>query len=110
MANFKKGDVVICTRFKVSERLVVDKDGIRMEKYVDDHYFNREAIVTCAFKDYHFEHGTVAQNDKDEYEIEFTDNHTRLAWVSGKDLVKKQAGIRITREDGLEISVSNLIK
>ena len=105
MAQYEKGEKVICTKFDVCDRVVFDKDGFRIEKYVDDKYFNREAVITDTWKDCALSmFGDSAKaEDREQYEIEFTDNKKKLAWVYGKDLVRKMSmdfdnDIKITAE------------
>lgn len=93
MATFKKGDIVICKKHEICQRYIVDKDGIRYENYIDDNFFNREAVIENTYKekmeelfknDLHEEF-----EDKDEYTIRFLDDGNTLSWVSVNDLVIK---------------------
>lgn len=95
MAKYKKGDVVICTKFDIGQNIVFNNNsGIRYENCVDDRFFNREAVIVKTSKDCMLEHLTEFDDksqvqDREEYEIMFSDNNTTLAWVDGKDLIPK---------------------
>lgn len=93
MAMFKKGDAVICKKHKVSQRLVCDEKGMRLENYIDDYFFNREAVIESTYKECmeeHFKNELHEEfEDKDEYAIKFLDDGTTLAWVQADELVLK---------------------
>lgn len=93
MSTFKKGDIVICKKYEVSQKLVFDANGMRIENYIDDYFFNREAVIENTYKEAMEEH---FKNDlheefeyKDEYTIRFLDNNTTLAWLTADELVLK---------------------
>lgn len=93
MAMFKKGDVVICKKHKVEQKIVCDAKGMRVENYIDDYFFNREAVIEYTYKEYmeeHFKNDLHEEfKDKDEYVIRFLDNDTTLAWVRADEIVLK---------------------
>lgn len=93
MTTFKTGDIVICKKYGVSQRLVFDSDGARVENYIDDYFFNREAIIENTYKEAmekHFKNDLHEEfQDKDEYTIRFLDDNTTLAWLEAKELVLK---------------------
>lgn len=93
MATFKKGDIVICKKHEISQKLVCDKNGMWIENYIDDYFFNREAVIEHTYKECmeeHFKNDLHEEfEDKDEYEIKFLDNNTTLAWVEADELVLK---------------------
>lgn len=93
MATFKKGDIVICKKNDISQKLVYDANGMRIENYIDDYFFNREAVIEHTYKEKmeeHFKNDMHEEfEDKDEYEIKFLDNNTTLAWVGADELVLK---------------------
>lgn len=91
--KFKKGDIVICKKHEVSQKLVCDKNGARIENYIDDYFFNREAMIEYTYKERmeeQFKNDLHEEfEDKDEYGIKFLDDGTTLAWVEAKELVLK---------------------
>lgn len=89
MTTFKKGDVVICKKHEVSQKLVFDENGARVENYIDDYFFNREAVIEYTYKERMLAHGFESAEDKDEYGIKFLDNGKTLAWLNADDLVQK---------------------
>lgn len=93
MATFKKGDVVICKKHKVEQKIVCDAKGMRVENYIDDYFFNREAVIEHTYKECmeeHFKNDLHEEfEDKDEYAIKFLDDGTTLAWVQADELVLK---------------------
>ena len=93
MTTFKKGDIVICKKYEISQNLVCDTSGIRIENYIDDYFFNREAVIEHTYKECmeeHFKNDIHEEfEDKDEYSIRFLDNNTNLAWVEADELVLK---------------------
>lgn len=50
MRRFNKGDVVLCKKFSVEERIIIDTSGIRTEPYIDDYWFNRKAYISGTYK------------------------------------------------------------
>lgn len=93
MTTFKTGDIVICKKHSVAQELVFDSKGTRFENYIDDYFFNREAIIEYTYKermDEHFKNDLHEEfEDKDEYGIRFLDNNTTLAWIEAEELVLK---------------------
>ena len=93
MATFKKGDIVICKKHEVSQKLVCDSSGMRIENYIDDYFFNREAVIEYTYKERmeeHFKNDLHEEfEDKDEYGIKFLDDGTTLAWLDADELVLK---------------------
>lgn len=93
MTTFKTGDIVICKKHEVSQRIVCDSKGIRIENYIDDYFFNREAVIENTYKEAmeeHFKNDLHEElEDKDEYTIRFLDNNTTLAWLGADELVLK---------------------
>lgn len=93
MSTFKKGDIVICRKHEVSQKLVCSESGIRIENYIDDYFFNREAVIENTYKEVmeeHFKNDLHEEfEDKDEYTIRFLDNNTTLAWLTADELVLK---------------------
>lgn len=93
MTTFKKGDIVICKKHEISQKLVCDSSGMRIENYIDDYFFNREAVIEYTYKECMEEHfrNDIHEGfeDKDEYSIRFLDNNTTLAWVEADELVLK---------------------
>lgn len=93
MATFKKGDIVICKKHEVSQKLVFDAKGMRMENYIDDYFFNREAVIKYTYKEImeeHFKNDLHEEfEDKDEYGIKFLDDGNTLAWLDADELVLK---------------------
>ncbi len=69
--------------------MVFDKKGVRIENYIDDGYFNREAVVEYTYRDCMLEHGAIDPKDEDEYSIRFLDDNNSLAWVRADELVSK---------------------
>lgn len=94
MARFQKGEKVICVKFGIETQIVTNKDGIRIENIINVHHFNREAIIVGSWKELLLEKFPDEDSefivDREEYEIQFTDDATTLAWVKGEDLVKKE--------------------
>lgn len=39
MTTFKNGDIVICKKHEISQKLVYDANGMRIENYIDDYFF-----------------------------------------------------------------------
>lgn len=76
MRKFQKGDVVLCKKFEVAQKLCIHPDGMSFEPYIDDTYFNRKAYIS-----------NISEQDKDKYEITFLDDGTAFAWVNGDDLI-----------------------
>lgn len=66
---------------------------MRVENYIDDRFFNREAVIEHTYKgcmDEHFKNELHEEfEDKDEYGIKFLDDGTTLAWVQADELVLK---------------------
>lgn len=93
MATFKNGDIVICKKHKVAQKIVCDSKGMRVENYIDDYFFNREAVIEYTYKDCmekHFKYDLHEEfEDRDEYGIKFLDDGTTLAWVQADELVLK---------------------
>lgn len=93
MATFKKGDVVICKKHEVSQKIVCDAKGMRVENYINDSFFNREAVIEHTYKDCmdeHFKNELHEEfEDRDEYAIKFLNDGTTLAWVQADELVLK---------------------
>lgn len=93
MTTFKTGDVVICKKYEVAKRTRIDSKGVRAENYIDDSYFNREAVIEHTYKEYmqeYFKDGSHDEcKDLDEYGIRFLDNNQTLAWVCADELVLK---------------------
>lgn len=95
METFKKGDVVICKKCEVRERLIFDAKGMRVENYIDDSCFNREAVIEYTRRESKLACGFENPEDKDEYSIRFLDDNSSLAWVSASDLISKVKKTRI---------------
>ena len=93
MSTFKKGDIVICKTYEISQKLVCSTYGAKIENYIHDCYFNREAVIEHTYKEYmedYFKNDLHEEHeDKDEYVIRFLDNGTTIAWVSANELVSK---------------------
>lgn len=89
MSTFKKGDIVICKKHEVSQKLVCGTNGIKIENYIDDYFFNREAAIEYTYQECMLEHGFENPEDKDEYSIKFLDDGTTLAWLTADELVLK---------------------
>lgn len=93
MTTFKTGDIVICKKHEVGQKLVCDAKGIRIENYIDDYFFNREAVIENTYKEAmeeHFKNDLHEEfEDRDEYVIRFLDNNTTLAWLNADELVLK---------------------
>lgn len=93
MTTFKKGDIVICKKYEISQKLVCDTNRMRIENYIDDYFFNREAVIEYTYKERMEEHfrNDIHEGfeDKDEYSIRFLDNNATLAWVEADELVLK---------------------
>ena len=109
MAQYEKGEKVICTKFDIYDRMVFDKSGFRIEKYVEDRFFNREATITKTWKECGLSIGQIDPEDKEEYEIKFTDNGESLAWVDGKDLVKKKGYMSIYFDNDGKVTAESII-
>lgn len=93
MTTFKTGDVVICKKSSVAQKLVCDSKGIRIENYIDDYLFNREAVIENTYKEVmeeHFKNDFHKEfQDKDEYTVRFLDDNTTIAWIKSEELVLK---------------------
>ena len=87
MRKFNKGDVVLCKKFCVEQKLSIGANGLKIEPYIDDHWFNRKAYISHTYKEYMDKTIGCSHEDKDEYEIRFLDDNNTLAWVSGNDLI-----------------------
>lgn len=72
---FNKGDVVICIKFDIEQKTMIDNFGIRSEPYIEDQWFNRRAYIS-----------DVDENEN-KYKITFLDNGYTLAWVNEEELV-----------------------
>lgn len=66
---------------------------MRIENYIDDYFFNREAVIENTYREAmeeHFKNDLHEElEDKDEYTIRFLDNNTTLAWLTADELVLK---------------------
>lgn len=89
MAKFKKGDIVICKKFTVGQKIVFATDGISTENCIDDCYFNREAVIEYTHKECMLKCGVKEPEDKGEYGIRFLDNGELLAWLTDDELILK---------------------
>lgn len=93
MKTFKTGDIVICKKHNVGQKLVCDSKGIRIENYIDDYFFNREAVIENTYREAmeeHFKNDLHEEfQDKDEYRVRFLDDNTTLAWIKAEELVLK---------------------
>lgn len=87
MRQFNKGDLVLCKKFNIEHKVVIDINGIRTEPYIDDHWFNRKAYILHTYKEYMDETLGSSHEDRDEYKLRFLDDNHTLAWVSGNDLI-----------------------
>ena len=87
MRKFNKGDVVLCKKFSIEHRLSFNTNGLRIEPYIDDYWFNRKAYISHTYKEYMDKTLGDINEDKDEYELRFLDDNSTLAWVSGADLI-----------------------
>lgn len=87
MRKFDKGDVVLCKKFSIEQRISINENGLRIEPYIDDNWFNRKAYVSYTYKEYMDYTLDCSHEDKDEYELRFLDDNSTLAWVSGDDLI-----------------------
>ena len=87
MRKFDKGDVVLCKKFSIEHRLSFNTNGLRIEPYIDDYWFNRKAYISHTYKEYMDKTLGDINEDKDEYELRFLDDNSTLAWVSGADLI-----------------------
>ena len=87
MRKFDKGDVVLCKKFSIEHRLSFNTNGLRVEPYIDDYWFNRKAYISHTYKEYMDKTLGNINEDKDEYKLRFLDNNSTLAWVSGADLI-----------------------
>ncbi|EOS48292.1 hypothetical protein C810_01382 [Lachnospiraceae bacterium A2] len=93
MTTFKTGDMVICKKHSVAQKLVFDSKGMRIENYIDDYFFNREAVIEYTHKermDERFKNDLHEEfKDKEEYGIRFLDSNETLAWLKAEELVLK---------------------
>lgn len=88
MRKFNIGDIVLSKRYSIEQGMVFDCNGCwRIEPYIDDYFFNREAYISGTYKSIMESKLGGSYEDKDEYQITFLDNNTTLAWVSGDDLI-----------------------
>lgn len=89
MRKFNKGDVVICVKYDVGQRLGIDNTGINTITYINDTYFNRKAYISGTYKEIMMKKSdnNTDFEDKDEYQITFLDDNSTLAWVKGDELV-----------------------
>lgn len=87
MRKFNKGDVVLCKKFSIEQRMHIDENGLRIEPYIDDYWFNRKSYISHTYKEYMDKTLGCSHEDKDEYELIFLDDNSTLAWVSGDDLI-----------------------
>lgn len=87
MRRFEKGDVVLCKKFEVDKKLCIGLDGMSLQPYIDDTFFNRKAYISKTYKEYMEKTLGGMYEDKDEYEITFLDDGNSLAWVNGEDLI-----------------------
>lgn len=92
MRKFQKGDVVLCKKFEVAQKLCIYPGGMSFKPYIDDTYFNRRAYISKTYKEYMDKTLGVSHEDRDEYEITFLDTGNTLAWVSGEDLILLMRG------------------
>ena len=46
MRKFDKGDVVLCKKFSIEHKLSFNTNGLRIEPYIDDYWFNRKAYIS----------------------------------------------------------------
>lgn len=87
MRKFQKGDVVLCKKFEIKQKLCIYPDRTSFEPYIDDTYFNRKAYISKTYKEHMDKALGVLHEDRDEYEITFLDTGNTLAWLSGEDLI-----------------------
>lgn len=85
--KFKKGDIVICTKFGIEQSLVIGERGFQIDNHIDDKYFNRQAMVVCTYKERVDEVLGIESEKHDLYKIKFLDDGSCLAWVSESELV-----------------------
>ena len=50
MRKFDKGDVVLCKKFSIEHMLSFNTNGLRVEPYIDDYWFNRKAYISHTYK------------------------------------------------------------
>jgi len=93
MTTFKTGDIVICKKHSVAQKLVCDSKGIRIENYIDDYFFNREAVIENTYKEAmeeRFKNDLHEElKDEEEYIVRFLGDNTTLAWLKAEELVLK---------------------
>lgn len=87
MRKFDKGDVVLCKKFDVCQKMVFTKNGMMFEPYIEKSFFDRKAYISKTYKEYMDKILNVPHKDEDKYEITFLDNSESLAWVNGDDLI-----------------------
>lgn len=87
MRKFDKGDIVLCKKFTIEQRISINENGLRIEPYIGDYWFNRKAYISHTYKEYMDDILGCSHEDKDEYQITFLDDNNTLAWVSGNDLI-----------------------
>lgn len=85
--KFDKGDIVLCKKYSVEQRVVIDTHGFRIEPYIDDHWFNRKAYISGTYKQIMDKELGEDFEDRDEYKITFLDDNCSLSWISGNDLI-----------------------
>lgn len=89
MTKFQKGDIVICKKCTVGQKMVFDGNGFRYENYIDTTYFNREAVIDETWKECALRNGLGDHEDKEEYSLKFLDNENCAAWFTDNDLILK---------------------
>lgn len=88
MRKYNFGDKVICIKFDVAPAMHITANGLTFKNQINRNWFNREAIICKTYKEYMDKYyGCNDYEDKDEYEIQFLDDKTTLAWVTGDELV-----------------------
>lgn len=87
MSKYQKGDIVLCKKFEIGQKLCIGPNGMSYQPFIDDTYFNRKAYISKTYKEYMEKTLESAYEDKDEYEITFLDDGHSLSWVAGEDLI-----------------------
>ena len=105
MRKFDKGDVVLCKKFSIEHRLSFNTNGLRIEPYIDDYWFNRKAYISHTYKEYMDKTLGDINEDKDEYELRFLDDEPFVRWAHWIAQAKRNVSCI-----GAECPVCNAIK
>ena len=63
---------------------------MRIENYIDDYWFNREAVIEQTYAECMIEHGFELEDKTEEkYKVRFLDNNMVLAWLTKEELIAK---------------------